>query len=337
MEKVLNRKQALEDPANRTTKYFKPVEREKDFQLKLPALQKSRTEQSLITRETSGESSDLVVILPLKQQTDKGEEELICTYCGMCFTGLPEFLEHAHTSSKTFKNVESKSVSRQSERTTTEISEPSVQNCFVTRKKTYNCIVCGDTFGGLSHLLLHQKVHKGHKLFSPRDCKKVLPEYSALPYREYCPVPEDVFTCTLCGLTFSYRSSLTRHYAIHVRKKVSQSCDSEKKRTNCQQNRSGETSFICNTCGKSLSSRASFTNHKRIHIRNRFFRCPDCGKHFSSRSTVKRHRRIHTGEKPYVCKECGKCFSQAYNLKSHQKCHAVKRAAGCASPNVQDL
>ncbi|XP_043931825.1 oocyte zinc finger protein XlCOF26-like [Protopterus annectens] len=328
MEKALNRKQAVEARASRTASFFKSVEHEKDFQSKLPVRQQNQIEQSLVIPATSEENTDLLVLLPLQQQADKREEQLICTYCGMCFTGLPEFLEHEHISNRPFKTSKSTSVSGQYERIATQTSDPSVQKLLVTRKKIYNCIVCGDTFRGLSHLLLHQKVHKGHKLFSPRDCKKVLPEQSRFSYSQCCPIPEDIFTCTLCGLTFNYQSSLTRHYGIHLRQKGPENSDSEKNHASCQQKQSGKTSFICTTCGKSLSSRASFTSHKQIHIRNRFFRCPDCGKHFTTRSTVKRHRRIHTGERPYICKECGKCFNQTSSLKTHQKRHAVKRAVG---------
>ena len=152
---------------------------------------------------------------------------------------------------------------------------------------------------------------------------------------------EEHFACSICGKTFSYRSSKLDHErSAHSIAKP----------------------FKCTTCGKCFKYKRNLNLHERIkdHTTNngkfiecqlepskndrtetatepeieetsntdreRPYGCSVCGKAFLCKSTKLSHERnVHTSAKPFECIECGKTYKYKYNLKIHQKTAHTER------------
>ncbi|XP_077321775.1 uncharacterized protein LOC143955572 [Lithobates pipiens] len=121
---------------------------------------------------------------------------------------------------------------------------------------------------------------------------------------------QSLFSCTVCGNSFTELGLLFIHQKTHRAKR-------------------GKRSFSCSECGKVFDQERFLLRHHRVHTGERPFSCLECGKCFSQKENLLKHQRIHTGERPFVCSECGKSFGEKHNFLRHQTIHTGKRAFSC--------
>ncbi|XP_023689404.2 uncharacterized protein [Paramormyrops kingsleyae] len=158
------------------------------------------------------------------------------------------------------------------------LNSTKTQNKPVTSKTTSNGTDDEDGAAHLNNLFVHFEHQTGKKLFS----------------------------CTMCGKSFSHRNNLYRHQRIHT----------------------GEKPYSCIHCGKHFAHQSNLYEHLRIHTGEKPYRCAVCSKCFTQQSNLKRHQRIHTGERPFGCTQCGKSFTRHFYLKIHQQAHTREKQDG---------
>lgn len=113
--------------------------------------------------------------------------------------------------------------------------------------------------------------------------------------------------CSMCGKTFSCKSSLTRHVRGHL----------------------GVRPFECKVCSKRFVNKGVLKIHENIHSGVKPYKCETCGKHFTQKGNLKRHMRIHLGVRPFKCTVCNKSFNQKEHLNTHLRIHTGQRPYRC--------
>ncbi|XP_037982265.1 zinc finger protein 345-like [Motacilla alba alba] len=170
--------------------------------------------------------------------------------------------------------------------------------------KPYPCEACGKSFGWVSHLERHRRVHTGEKPFRCGECGRGFAVSSHLERHRRVHTGERPFRCGDCGKSFAVSSTLLAHLRTH----------------GAQPSRP----HACPECGKGFSSSAGLERHQRLHRGEKPYQCGLCGKGFSWSSHYDRHRLTHTGEKPFSCAHCGKRFGRSSHRNRHQRAHAQR-------------
>ena len=173
-----------------------------------------------------------------------------------------------------------------------------------TQEQKYPCDQCDAKFRHRSSLMKHKKKHNGV-----------------------------VYTCHLCGKTYSYAQGLAEHINVKhlnmepkygsVRGKFS---ELEKK-------------YICDDCGKAFVGKGDLDRHKIIkHTRDFPLNCEKCGLGFisSKRKQFEKHIGKCNGEprirnRIWTCEQCGKEFNKKSNYQVHLKHHSQIKDFSCQS------
>ena len=87
-------------------------------------------------------------------------------------------------------------------------------------------------------------------------------------------------SCPICGLGYSNKFNMQRHYSmVHLH----------------------SLTFTCDQCGKTLSSKQNRREHSYTHTGEKPYQCKDCGERFRQCSQLSVHKRIHRENKAYRC------------------------------------
>lgn len=134
-------------------------------------------------------------------------------------------------------------------------------------------------------------------------CGQSINNFSPSSSKQISQTPEDPSECIDFSDEFIYRSALTQHLLIHIRKKP----------------------HISQHYGESLSEDSFLGGQNQMHTRGKLCECHLCGKAFDNCYSLRSHEMTHTEEKPFKCHICGKDFLQSFDLRNHNRIHTGEK------------
>uniref|UniRef100_A0A1B0C806 C2H2-type domain-containing protein n=2 Tax=Lutzomyia longipalpis TaxID=7200 RepID=A0A1B0C806_LUTLO len=203
----------------------------------------------------------------------------------------------------------------------------------------FECSYCGMIFWRKEDLCQHISRHVTKSKVC-QYCPKSFPNKEALKQHNdrahrglpVDPTVDDLFSCTVCSLTFEFLDNLKEHVKEH-RKDKEFTCKSCNK-SYCLRSQLMQHIRIrhkrsilkepCKVCGKILKL-TSMRDHMALHSNRESFICPICARKFNAKRNLDAHMQVHDpNRKYYTCRFCGLQIKRKEHLIKHEKAHQTK-------------
>ena len=192
-----------------------------------------------------------------------------------------------------------------------------------TGEKPFKCEKCSRHFADRCSLRRHKpicgecKVRRStpktvrETINKCKTCTKTFPRQGSLDKHSLTHIKGKRFVCHVCGLSFAFKTSLTKHSDVHP-----------------------THLYKCETCGLKFKSRGHFRFHCRhAHMatsRNQY-KCLMCGKIFPRMIQLLGHEIFHGqgSSNQYQCDVCFQRYSTPRLLVAHRRKHLIENKLKC--------
>ncbi|XP_072023227.1 uncharacterized protein [Amphiura filiformis] len=203
-------------------------------------------------------------------------------------------------------------------------------------KTPFSCEICQKPFAKQKFLNIHMKFHT--KKHHCELCDKRFAHSTNLGYhmKAHHGSKQKPYKCHICNLSYTVRSSLTRHNAnVHYINASFRCCGKELTskqflKAHLTTHNKGNKLMRCAMCCRRFLSKFALLTHCRGHSKGKVLRCQYCQVRCAQKSQLDQHMLQHSNEDILCCVLCQRTFITREGLSNHMSwSHIRDKCYGC--------